>query len=64
MNKLIPKKGDFRMRAHINPFNRAFFPFPPHPSYVDWRLHFPIMFNLNSDGRIYCNTDAYPIKYS
>ena len=44
--RLIPKKGDYRMRAHINPLNSTTFPYPQHYSYVDWSLHFPKAFNI------------------
>jgi tRNA (guanine-N7-)-methyltransferase len=65
MQRLIPRKGDFLMRAHINPFNTPFFPFPPHPSYVDWKLHFPLHYggDLEDNFKIYCNTDEHPCSY-
>lgn len=65
MQRIIPRRGDFRMRAHINPFNTPFFPFPPHPTYVDWKLHFPLHFQGDvNDSRIHCNTDQYPCTYN
>jgi len=65
MHRIIPRRGDFRMRAHINPFNTPFFPFPPHPTYVDWKLHFPLHFQGDvNDTRLHCNTDQYPCTYS
>ena len=42
--RLLPKKKDYRMRAHINPLNTTPFPYPPHHSYVDWQAHYPLHF--------------------
>jgi len=41
LGRLIPKKADYRMRAHINPLSSTTFPFPAHHTYVDWRAHYP-----------------------
>ena len=65
MQRLLPKRADFRMRAHINPFNTPFFPYPPHHSYVDWKKHFPLHFGGDiNDKNICCNTEAHPLSYS
>lgn len=37
----MPKKGHYRMHAHINPFNPLSIPFPINTDYVDWSLHYP-----------------------
>lgn len=44
LGRLIPKKADYRMRAHINPLSSTTFPFPPHHTFVDWRCHYPAKF--------------------
>jgi len=43
-DRLMPKKKDYRMRAHINPLNSTPFPIPAHHTYVDWRAHYPLKF--------------------
>lgn len=45
----MPKKAEYRMRAHINPLNATTFPYPPHHSYVDWAAHYPKFFNRSQD---------------
>jgi len=59
MKKLIPKRGDYRMRAHVNPFNKTNYPFPSNHKYVDWSKHFPKRFALPEQENIqpFCNTD-------
>lgn len=54
------------MRAHINPLNSPFFPFPGHPKYVDWKQHFPKYYGGNDEEnvKIHCNTETYPCNYS
>ena len=44
MKRLVPKKGEYRMRAHMNPFNKATYPYPVDRNYVDWSKHFPNRF--------------------
>lgn len=39
---MIPKKKDYRMRAHINPLNTTPFPYPSHHTFVDWKAHYPL----------------------
>lgn len=55
---LLPKKKDYRMRAHINPLNTTPFPFPPHHTYVDWKAHYPLRLanSKESNQKPYCNT--------
>lgn len=50
------------MRAHINPLGSTPFPFPPHHTYVDWKLHYPAMFGLPQEEnlKICCNTIEHP----
>lgn len=40
----MPKKGNYRMHAHINPFNETLFPFPLNPDFVNWSIHYPLYF--------------------
>lgn len=60
--RLLPKKADFRMRAHVNPLKDTPFPqytnfylddftikSPLNPDYVDWGIHFPKFFGGNDD---------------
>ena len=47
--RLLPKKKDYRMRAHINPLNTTPFPYPPHHSFVDWRAHYPLHFGGSAE---------------
>lgn len=56
--RLLPKKADFRMRAHVNPLKDTAFPqfIPPdflikkmyfspiNPDFVDWSIHYPKFF--------------------
>ena len=49
MNRLMPKKADYRMRAHINPLSSTTFPFPPHHTYVDWKAHYPKMYGESKE---------------
>lgn len=59
MKRLLPKKGEYRMRAHMNPFNKTTYPFPSDHTFVDWSKHFPKRFGLSEEENIhpYCNTD-------
>jgi tRNA (guanine-N7-)-methyltransferase len=61
----MPKKAEYRMRAHINPFNDTPFPYPLNPNYVNWSLHYPKFFNLPQEDneKIYCNTLEHPLNY-
>lgn len=43
----MPKKANYRMRAHINPLNATPFPYPLNPSYVDWKAHYPFVLGQN-----------------
>ena len=43
----MPKRADYRMRAHINPLNATPFAYPLNPSYVDWKSHFPAVLGGN-----------------
>ncbi len=44
IDRLMPKKKDYRMRAHINPLNTTVFQYPSHHTYVDWKVHYPLFF--------------------
>jgi tRNA (guanine-N7-)-methyltransferase len=44
VERIMPKKAEYRMRAHINPLNTTPFPFPPHHSFVDWKSHYPAFY--------------------
>jgi len=63
--RLMPKKADYRMRAHINPLNDTPFPYPTNPDYVNWKLHFPKFFGGTDEEnqKIYVNTNEYPLDY-
>ena len=63
--RLMPKKGEFRMRAHINPLSDTPFPYPPNPDYVNWKIHYPLYFGGNDEEnqQIYTNTQEHPIEY-
>ena len=63
--RLIPKKADYRMRAHINPLSSTTFPFPPHHTFVDWKKHYPLKFGGSSEDnfQITCNTIEHPSDY-
>mmetsp|Transcript_32258 Transcript_32258/g.55761 ORF Transcript_32258/g.55761 Transcript_32258/m.55761 type:complete len:188 (+) Transcript_32258:13-576(+) len=58
MERLLPKKRDFRTHAHCNPFAESSFPVPLTPKHVDWSIHFDRVEN------VYANTQEYPIEYS
>jgi len=63
--RLMPRKADFRMRAHINPLNDTPFPCPLNPDYADWKLHFPLFYGGTEEDnqKLYLNTPTYPIEY-
>lgn len=64
-DRLIPKKKDYRMRAHINPLNTTPFPYPSHHSFVDWKGHYPLFYNGSQEDneKAYCNTVEHPSFY-
>jgi hypothetical protein len=41
----MPKKGQHRMHAHINPFNPLHIAHPLNTSFVDWAQHYPAYYN-------------------
>jgi tRNA (guanine-N7-)-methyltransferase len=57
---------EHRSRAHINPLNDTFFPFPLNPDYVDWRIHYPKAFDCaqNMTTVVATNTRENPIHYN
>jgi len=63
--RLMPKRAEYRMRAHINPFNDTPFPFPMNPDYVNWRLHYPKFFDGSDEEnqKVFCNTNEHPLTY-
>jgi len=38
----LPKKAEFRMRAHVNPLGDTPFPYPLNPDFFDLRKHYPL----------------------
>lgn len=65
----LPKKADYRMRAHCNPLSDTAFPFPLNPNYVDWCKFFPKYFEneittKNKISKLYLNTKEYPLEFS
>jgi hypothetical protein len=56
----MPKKGLYRMHAHINPFNPLSIPFPLNTTYVDWAQHYPALYN-KPNNTIAVNTKKHPI---
>lgn len=63
--RLMPRKREFRSRAHINPLNETEFPTPLNPDYVNWRIHYPKFFGGQKEeyGKVFTNTQTYPITY-
>lgn len=66
----VPKKRNYRVRAHCNPLSDTPFPFPLNPSNVNWTYHFPnqfkkqgIKFPNEEDKKklLYLNTRTHPI---
>jgi tRNA (guanine-N7-)-methyltransferase len=43
----MPKKRDFRQRAHCNPLSDRDIPYPLSPDVVDWTTHYPILSQPN-----------------
>lgn len=39
--EVLPKKRNYRMRAHCNVLSDTAFPFPLNPDWVDWTYHYP-----------------------
>lgn len=58
-----PKKTQYRMHAHINPFNPLSFDFPATPDHVDWSIHYPMHYGIpnNNDNKVVVNTKKHPI---
>ena len=48
----MPKKGKYRMRAHINPLNEINYPVPFAPSHVDWSIHYPLFFGGTNEQNL------------
>ena len=63
--RLMPKRADYRMRAHINPLNTTPFAYPLNPSHVNWRAHYPSILGGEEKERlaISCNTVEHPSQY-
>eukprot|EP00831_Metopus_contortus_P018646 TRINITY_DN17969_c0_g1_i2.p3 TRINITY_DN17969_c0_g1~~TRINITY_DN17969_c0_g1_i2.p3 ORF type:complete len:102 (+),score=5.77 TRINITY_DN17969_c0_g1_i2:148-453(+) len=51
MEITMPKKGKYRMQAHINPLNKVTYPFPRSPDHVDWSLHYPMFFKGTTEKK-------------
>ena len=63
----LPKRGEYRMRAHCNPLSDTAFPFPLNPDYVNWSKMFPFYFSKNSEKSmddLYLNTKEYPLDFA
>lgn len=74
----LPKKADYRMRAHCNPLSDTAFPFPLNPDYVDWSKMYPYYFKSSKNNKddsdefpnqkkldaLYLNTKEYPLDFS
>lgn len=43
----MPRKGDYRQRAHCNPLSDRMIPYPLSPNEIDWSEFYPI---LNQEG--------------
>lgn len=56
----MPKKAHFRMHAHINPFSSLKFDFPKNLKYVDWSVHYPKIYGIESNI-IVTNTLKNPV---
>mmetsp|Transcript_56549 Transcript_56549/g.64813 ORF Transcript_56549/g.64813 Transcript_56549/m.64813 type:complete len:300 (+) Transcript_56549:45-944(+) len=63
--RMMPKKADYRMRAHVNPLNATPFPYPLNPDYVNWKLHYPMYFGGTAEENdlLYLNTPEFEIDY-
>eukprot|EP00742_Colponemidia_sp_Colp-10_P004016 GILJ01004284.1.p1 GENE.GILJ01004284.1~~GILJ01004284.1.p1 ORF type:complete len:299 (-),score=32.87 GILJ01004284.1:131-964(-) len=61
--RLMPRKADFRMRAHCNPLSDSAFPYPTDPDHVDWSTHYPSFFNMPDEGVLSLNTVEHPVSY-
>ncbi|EAR97720.2 tRNA (guanine-N(7))-methyltransferase (macronuclear) [Tetrahymena thermophila SB210] len=63
--RLMPKRGEYRMRAHINPLNDTPFPYPLNPDYVNWKIHYPKFFDGTDEEnqKVFCNTNEHPQTY-
>eukprot|EP00345_Euplotes_harpa_P002700 CAMPEP_0168332192 /NCGR_PEP_ID=MMETSP0213-20121227/8812_1 /TAXON_ID=151035 /ORGANISM="Euplotes harpa, Strain FSP1.4" /LENGTH=272 /DNA_ID=CAMNT_0008336171 /DNA_START=301 /DNA_END=1120 /DNA_ORIENTATION=+ len=61
----MPKKTNYRMRAHINPLNEFKHPIPPSPEWVDWSVHFPAFFGIldNNEDKLVANVAEFPACY-
>ncbi len=44
----LPKKSQYRMRAHCNPLAEISISYPITPKSVDWSLHYPMLFNKSA----------------
>ena len=58
----MPKKGLYRMHAHINPFNPLTIAHPLNTTYVDWAEHYPHFYGFKDQQTIVVNTKKHPVK--
>ncbi|KJE91219.1 hypothetical protein CAOG_08599 [Capsaspora owczarzaki ATCC 30864] len=42
-SRQLPRKGDYRQRAHVNPMSMHTFDYPITPDAMDWNQHYPNM---------------------
>lgn len=61
--RLLPKKRDFRQRAHCNPLSDSYLVYPPSPDFVDWSVHFPALFGRSDSPPLALNTIDWPVRY-
>jgi hypothetical protein len=45
----MPKKGLYRMHAHINPFNPLHIAHPLNTTFVEWAEHYPAFYNIKDE---------------
>jgi len=58
----MPKKGLYRMHAHINPFNPLHIAHPLNTTYVDWAEHYPALYGHKDTSRVVVNTKKHVVK--
>lgn len=62
----MPRKTNFRMHAHINPFNPLNCDHPINSRFVDWSVHYPLFYGINDNNKnkIVVNTKKNPMPGS
>ncbi|SJK85884.1 tRNA (guanine-N7-)-methyltransferase [Babesia microti strain RI] len=62
---VIPRKADYRQRAHCNPLSDSLIPYPITPRHTPWHLYYPRL-NTGNDYTtdiISLNTNMFPQSY-